>query len=268
MEQQFQYYPSSPPPAMTPQQSYAHQYKISSSRIWYAALLPLISLFIEIYAMNFLLGLMVWGFCIVMSIAACLFDRDYLNKLGIDVSPISPTFALIPPIYMFKRAALVGERPSVGSICIITMVYALAFNGFTKALTIDNGDLIDHVRGNYWVNVSGVESGSGAQQSFELIGDTLDRYTDEQLGGSELHWSVDDDGKKILVSADTNDGSMAVEFRFTFDGYVFGDIEVESLTIDGRTYTDEKAAEQLSKIVGRDNDNDDSSEEDDAEDAA
>lgn len=262
MEQQFQYYPSSPPPAMIPQQSYARQYRISSSRIWYAALVPVFSLFIEMYAMNLLLGLIVWGACIVMSIAACLFDREYLSGLGIDVSPLSPALALLPPVYMFKRAALVGDRPTAGSICIITMVYALVFNGFTEAITMDKNDMINHVKDNYWSNVSGVESGSSL--TYELIGDTLDRYSDEQLGGDTIRWSAEESGRDILVCAETDDGSLVIEFAFDFDGYVFGDIEVESLTLGGRTYEDEKAADQLSSMID-DGDNDDSSDSEGSE---
>lgn len=282
MEPQFQYYPSSPPPSspppfsppptMTSQQGFAPPYRISNSRIWYAALLPIISLFIELYASSLILGLLVWSLCIIMSITACLLDRKYLSELGVDVTPLNPVLAVIPPIYMFRRAALVGDRPSAGAVCIITIAYALMFNGFTKASGLKDKDFIDQVRYNSWISISGLERNKDAMRTSDMIGDTLDSYAKNKLGEASVEWSADKNSSDVMITAQTEDGSMKIEFYFTFDGYVCQKTEVRSVTLYGSVYKDEKAAEKLEKMLkelnGGDDSDDDADESDESDESS
>ena len=265
MQQQFSYYPSSP--ADTPVTNLVKEYSLSDGRIWYAALLPAISRFIEIYATNRTLGILVWALCVIMGIGACVADRKYVEKTlpaDVDLHGLSTGLAVFPPAYMLKRNKILGERSSAGAVCIIMLVFAICTNGFIKGLTVTDKDFKEQIKTNYWNAVPGIHT---SLPSEELIGNTLDNCADKISSGSRMKWSAERVGDYVTVTAKMDyDGDLEIVFGYTYDGYAAGDIEVKSFTLNGKTYKDSEAREQLNDLI--DSDSSDESSEDSSEGSA
>lgn len=197
----------------------------SGSRLWFAALIPLLSMLIEVYADCFALGVVVWCGCFVSWTAACLADRHYLRSLGVDISGLNPLYAILPPLYIFKRTALTRTQNTPAIVFIIMAFYAACANGFTQGALMDDERLISQVRDNLWANIQNVGRLSGADTA-GYIGETIDSAA-EQLGASgEAEWEAVRKGDVITVTVKR--GEFEIVFKEVFDGFTFTELSVVS----------------------------------------
>ncbi len=224
-----------------------HRSLLDSSRLWYAALVPLFGIYIEIYAANLTLALLVWGLALIMGPVACLLDRKHLVKRGADVSSLRPACVLLPPLYMIKRTKLTKDSPVCAIVWCVMMAYALIMNGFTSALTMDGDDIAGLIADSEW---------SYIEETKDVNCDRTIKETLEELSGGTLTWagSKTDDGLSA-VCADEN--GFGARFRLEFDGYMVGDMHLVSINMDGAVYEGESAA----KLITERFDTPDSSEE-------
>lgn len=256
--------------------NYMNRNFLDNSRIWYASVVPILGLFIEVFATSKPFGVLVWAMAVIMLIAACLLDRKYVMAQGIDLSKVPAITAILPPVYMIKRCKLTSTRQSPSIVWVIMTLFALLFNGFTVGASMTEDDMVSQVRDNYLMNVSGFSE----RTELDLIGDIL-----EEHAGGKLAWTAEYSGEKVVVSAvckskksdeseapqtkgevlkelldnssvsesaDENDDKniiFSIEFEMNFDGYSFGEIKIISITDGGKTYDGKKAAKHFTDIV-------------------
>lgn len=216
---------------------------VDNSRVWFAAFVPLLAIFIEIFANTFTLGVLVWVCAAASAIIACINDRRYLKNAGVDVSRISPFLAFIPPIYMMVRKKQTYQANSISVIFIAAFIYALLFNGFTKGLMMDEDDMISQAADNYVQNMAQVSGYDG----YNMIYSQLTGYCEELFpNATKFQWSAEKIGDEVQVTAENN--RMTAVFIIPFDGYAFGDITVTSIVVDGEEYNEDDP-DKLNEIV-------------------
>ncbi len=238
--------------------------RLSNSRVWYAAYSPLIGLFVEIYANSFALGILVWVCAIISCFIALALDKKYLNENNVNTDTLNTAYIFIPPLYMHKRAKLVGEKSFSELIFIFLFAYALLSNGFTAAALMDEDDMIYQVQENYIFNISGFEDDTNASMYNGTIGDLFEEYIGNENSDEDLcKWEAAKDDGVITVNASYDEAdkiSFSAEFSMDYDGYAYGDVVLEKITLDGKTYEGDEALEQLSKILSEELDKSSSDE--------
>jgi hypothetical protein len=225
---------------------------VDSSRLWFAVCIPLFSLFIELYASTWVLGILVWAAAIFSLYAACIADFRFLKKQGYDVSSIGRTSLIVPPLYALKRAKLLGESIVPAIFMTAFIIYALLFNGFTAAATADEETITNRVKSNYSSNITQLADTG----SYDLVGDMLDSAAD----GDEVTWTEKKGNDIIMITAECD--KFTIEFSMEFDGYAYGDITVTKLTVDGKEYTDSELTDKLKEMLISDSDSENDSESD------
>lgn len=213
---------------------------LSSSRIWYAALVPIIALYVELYASNLYLGILVWSCALISIWIACALDKKYLGENGIDTSRIGAAYIIFAPFYISKRSKLLRQKSSAAAVMTVALLYALVSNGFTDALTMEESDMIDQVKYNYSVYIDGLSG----YDSYNYIGESLVDWSG--LTEDDFEWSAVRKSGCIEVYAESQ--VICVVFSVEYDGYAFGDITVESLNIDGEEYGGGELSEKLAEI--------------------
>jgi hypothetical protein len=211
--------------------------RMDNSRIWFAAAVPVLGLFVEWYAYSFKLGVLVWVTAFIAIIAACYADRKYLAGCGYSVDRLNFTDMVFAPIYIRKRCVLSNESSVPAIVLVFTFIYALMFNGFTSGLTMSTDDMISHVRDNYVQNMSQCSSYDG----YNMIGEQL-----EGIADGDIEWSAERADGEITVTAEAE--NFTVVFTVPFDGFAYGDIEVTECVIDGKEYSGDKLKSKVSAI--------------------
>lgn len=229
------------------------------SRLWYAAIVPLLGIYIEVYANSFRLGVLVWGLAAVMSCAACLFDYSYIGKHGYKYDALKPAFALLPPVYIFKRTKLTGDSSVCGAVWCIMFVYALIFNGFTTAANLKKSEMTGAIKESKWSYISGFDDVSADKTVEETL---KELFTESGKPAPDLDWNAEKHSGYVTVTCEVKDGDGGAEFRLDFDGYCFGTYHIVSLTENGKKLASDKAVTRIKELLPKD----ESSEADDSSD--
>lgn len=200
------------------------RYKMfSNSRLWFAAFIPLLTMFIEMYANRFALGVLCWVCCVISWTTACLLDRRYLRQKGVDVSGLSPATAILPPLYIFKRVVITGDQNTAAIIFICFAFYAACANGFSQGIAMGDAKMIGQVRDNYWTNISNL-SGVEGTNTLKTIGATIDPDADRLGNKAKAKWKA----KRMegIIYVTVKCGDIEIKFEETFDGFAFTDIKM------------------------------------------
>ena len=242
-------------------QVYGRGSGLSSGRLWYAALVPLFGVYTELYASNKWLGMLVWGLALVMSPAACLLDLKYIRKNGHNYAALSPVYALIPPLYIFKRTKLTGDSSVCGAVWCIMAVYALIFNGFTTASNLKKSDFTGAIKENYWHNISELSDVTAEKTVLETLEELFSDADDSSEGDTALDWNAVKHKGYVEVTCSAGE-DFGAEFRIDFDGYAISAYHLVSITENGKTTEGDKAADRIKELFP-----DDSSGESGADDS-
>lgn len=220
------------------------QIKTENSRVWFAACVPLIAVFVEAFSANsFRLGVLVWVTAVISMYAACIADVKYLKKQEFGVKGLSPLI-IIPPLYVFRRAKLTRSSAAPCIVMVILILYASVINGFSQAAAMSDDDKLDYVRASYVQSISGLDA-SGIS--------TIDQKLTEYVGeDKEIEWTESEKSGRITVTAEC--GKFKIVLTVPFDGYAFGDITVSELTVDGKKYEGDELKDKLNEIFIGDSD--------------
>lgn len=228
------------------------QTKTENSRVWFAACVPLIAVFIEAFSANsFKLGVLVWVTAVISMYAACIADVKYLKKLGFYIKGLSPSI-IIPPLYVFRRAKLTRSSAAPGLVMVVLILYASVINGFSQAAAMSDDDKLDYVRASYVQSISGIDA-----SGLSTIDQKLTEYAGED---EEIEWTETEKSGRITVTAEC--GKFKLVLTVPFDGYAFGDITVSELTVDGKKYEGDELKDKLNEIFIGNSDSSSNKEED------
>ena len=218
--------------------------RFTTSRLWYAALVPLFGIFIEIYANSMPLGLLVWITALISAPAACLLDRRYIKKMGADTSSLKTAYTILPPLYIFKRTKLTGDSRVSGIVWCMMLVYALIMNGFTRNLTMNEISITQYISETYWSRI---------EETAEIYCDKSVNETLEELSGGSLTWSGSR-AKDCLKVECTGENGFSADFTIDYDGYIAGNRHLDKLTFEGNTLDGAAAAELIEEKFGKKDD--------------
>ena len=214
---------------------------IRSGLVWYAAVLPLLGLFLENFAMNKYHGFMIWGIVLFMRPLCCLLDRRVLREAGTDTGPAA--LALLPTVYLFKRCFALRHNNAIVIVCLISFSYGVIGNGFTLGLTLDEDRLLNAVRNQSVTSIEPLKK----ETADESISDALERTCDS------ISWEMTRSGDVRTVTASavqkTTGDKLVLTFSVTHDGFTYLDYSFESVTKNGEQLKGDDEKELLKAIL-------------------
>ncbi|WP_124098165.1 hypothetical protein [Ruminococcus sp. Marseille-P6503] len=224
--------------------------KIRSGAMWYVAILPVLALYLENYAINKWLGILVWAFALISCPVICYRDMRALEKLGLNCQNLKIISVVCPLLYMYKRCRLLKQSSIMAVFFTIFTVYAVLQNGFAVSLRVDDQTFINQVKYNYVANIDEF-SDISADKSSNIIGEQIDAFINEDK--AEYRVSADGDLRYITVSGscdyDTVSGAeLEIVFIIDYDCYAFKSLELDSVSLSGQALEGEKRQELLDVI--------------------
>lgn len=194
--------------------------KVPGGYLMYAILLPAIGLFLERYAYSAKVAMIHWALVLILMPVSCALDKRMLEKYEVDTITLGKTY-LFPPLYIFKRQALVHKETALCIACIVLCVGAIFTNGFVKGMRINN-DIMPEVVQNS--SFSQLNNFSGT--TLTTIGECLKAYSSE-----ELKWTSEkaDYGFKVTAQGKHNDKSFSMIFAVEFDGFTYHDFYITDI---------------------------------------
>ena len=224
--------------------------KIRNGAMWYVAILPALALYLESYAINKWLGIMIWAFVLISCPVICYRDMRTLEKMGLNTEGLKTVSIVCPLLYMYKRCRLLKQSSIIAVFFTIFTVYAIIQNGFAVSLRVDDQTFINQVKYNYVVNLDEFSDITG-NSSANIIGEQIDAFINE--GEAKYNVSADGDLRYITVSGscDYNGVSgteLEIVFIIDYDGYAFKSLKLDLVSVSGQILEGEKRQELLDEI--------------------
>lgn len=220
--------------------------RIRNGRVWYVAMLPLLGLLIERYAVNIYLGVLLWGIILIASPIICIYDEKELENLGLSSRQLH-SCRWFPPLYLFKRAVAARQSTApVVMLCIFSL-YALMNNGFVTALRLNDNAFVNLIKSS---NITSVEEYKDSSFS-GTIGRHIEDFAIE--GTTEWSFSKENKSRIVTVTGKCNyDGisnqKFEIRFEIAFDGYAVNNMHINSVLLDGRKLEGENRSEFLKSV--------------------
>lgn len=244
-----------PPDPLDTQQYLEKLQSIGNSLIWYVAFLPLFGLGFEMFAASRYLGYFLWGLIIAIRILVCRYDYKKLRDMGLwDISKPS-WLVLFPVIYISKRSQSLKRSYMPVGIAAACIFFAVIGNGFTESRTYNENNMYEFVStygasyinnlpedDNYsynpYLTVDGMLNSYCVQTNGTISGDMFVKYDYKKEGG-----------KHYVTASGTKDGkALTIVFLVKYDGYYYGGMDIEEITLDGTVLSDEQADALMKEI--------------------
>ncbi|MGN1132880.1 MAG: hypothetical protein ACI4RN_00320 [Oscillospiraceae bacterium] len=229
--------------------------QISNNKLWYIALLPLVALFAENFAVNKWLGIALWTGVIAASIAVTVSDEKDLRKMSMShVSLYKSRF--FPPLYIYRRQTLFQKSKAPFIVLLLSLLLALGNNGFVSAMKVDDSTFISSVQNS---SVSNIE-GFSEYTSTASIENRIKSFSQS----NSINWQYSADNNNRYVSATgycggkaSNKTKFKIVFKLDFDGYKITELSVDSCYLDGAKLSEKDQNTFLYKVFIQQNQSDD-----------
>lgn len=231
--------------------------KIRNGAAWYVCVLPALAGFLESYAINKWLGMMLWAFVLIACPVICYKDQKNLERMGIYMPPMKKTAVFFPIAYQFQRCKVLRQSNLKAVLFAAFTGFALIGNGFTVSLGMDDSAFIDRVKYNYVANLDDFSGDS----TFNIIGKQLDAFSVKD----SVKYVIETDGDWHYVTSKGtfDDAGKNTPFEITFgleyDGYAFKSFEIEAVSVGGKKIAGDERKKFLNKIFIETKAEDDSS---------
>lgn len=228
--------------------------KVRDGLVWYSAILPALALFLENYALNKYLGIMVWAVVIIIRPLCCYFDRKNLLNAGYENVGKS-WYVFLPTVYLFKRCMLLRHNTAIAVVCMICLSYGIIGNGFTVGLMMDDDTFVSAVKNEPMTSISDFKS-FALYESFETAADRA---------LSEISYSIEANGDERTVTvkgkSKTDDEPLIFVFKIVHDGYTYRSFKLFAVYKGDIKLEDSEKKEYLKKLFANSSDNSSSSAE-------
>lgn len=227
---------------------------VSSSLMWYVALLPAFAIFFEMYADSRLLGAFLWGLVIAVRIGVCIFDNKKLMRMGLWRDGKVTPLVLLPVMYIGKRLKII-HRPGfrsgfLGGLAVACVYLAATGNGFVEAMGYEDEDYCELVSSYYATYITNLPDDEDYFcDSYQTISDLIAKYCmGEGTKAPAVEYEFEERGEEKTVTASSEMQGIVYEFEFLidFDGYYYSGCELREVRADGEALTDDEL-EQLMK---------------------
>ena len=212
---------------------------IQNGLIWFVCILPVFGLFLENYAINAIVGIILWSAVVVLIPFCCVIDCKNLEAQGYDMRS-AKKFLFFPPLYIHKRNQIFHH--SFINVLIISLGLATAvfFNGFSQGLTLTANKVQAVVQNSY---VSNLENFSGT--STNIIGTQLEEYF-----GKSAEWTSEktNDGFSVVCSGTKGGETIKVYINVKHDGFCYQGVKVDKITVNNVKANKETSKKLLTEI--------------------
>lgn len=220
--------------------------KIKNGRIWYAAILPLLACYLENFAVNIILGAVLWISVIIICPLVCISDEKHLRSFGLNTFELNK-YKFIPPVYLFKRSIITRQSNTPFIIFLVFSAYAIMNNGFVQALRINDDTFIRSIQSSYVSSLSEYEE----VISYNTIRSQIENFANKD--SVDWKFSKDKDFRYVTAAGECtykgkDNQKFEVVFQIDFDGYALISTEVKSLSIEDQELMDEEYNALMYKI--------------------
>lgn len=215
--------------------------------IWYAAVLPFLSLFFHYYCTNKYHGMLLWGLTILLRIFACYWDNKRLIKLGMWKDNKITVEVFFPIMYMVKRNTWLKRSATVVVVAAACFVYAFISNGFVQNLIATDEKYCSYVSQYYSSYITNLPADDNLIYNDDETLDTLIKkhcYGKSYTGtiDKEVNYTHAKEGEVhyVIATAKLDGEELKLTFKLDYDGYVFLGMEIESVELGGKTLEGEE----------------------------
>ncbi len=200
--------------------------KVKNGYMLYALFLPVIGLFLERYAVSALVAIILWSLILILMPVVLLTDKKNLNKENVNTETLGNSF-LLPPLYIFKRQALVGGETMLCVASVTLIIGAILTNGFIKGLRINT------------TNVNEMVPNSSVTQLDNFSGNT--KYTIDECvkaySSTDVNWSTEKKvyGFEITAQGKHSSKDFTIIIKLEFDGFTYHDFRITDVKINGES---------------------------------
>lgn len=197
-----------------------------SGGVWFVTALPVIGLFLEIFAIDKYAGIVLWVSVVVMIYYGCIAD---LRSIGHEFyeSDEEKLRALLffPPAYLYKRDKLRTGEGYKGIVLAVLTAAALFANGFSQGAALNEENIIPRIE-NSWVEDLDNFSGS----SEDIVSERLESWFDEEY---RSECSRSGEVFSIVFSGTHGGKSAEITIKVVHDGFAYRSLKASGVTIDG-----------------------------------
>ncbi|MGN0601219.1 MAG: hypothetical protein ACI4I7_00765 [Oscillospiraceae bacterium] len=220
--------------------------KIRNGKVWYVAFLPLLGLFLENFAQNKWMGIILWLSILVIGPIVCISDEKDLRKFGVSSLQLYKA-RFFPPLYVYRRIIMTKQTKTPFVMLIIFMIWALLNNGFAASLKITDETFINMIQNCYTSSVTDLDE----NKVNNIIGERIDDFA--QKDTVKWSYSEDDCFKYVTVSGLCNYGSkqsqkFEITFKLNYDGYKVKEITLQSASLSNIQLNQNKLKDFLNKV--------------------
>lgn len=176
--------------------------KVSNVYIWILAIIPLVGM------------LFAFGSWVVLAINVilCGLDEAHIKKQGYDTKGLGGIFLFLIPVYLYKRAKLLGHKPTY--LVVWCLLFALSF------FTVGTGD----------ASINAVKNGTLDGYPQTTLGESLGNF----LSNAKWESLKAEDGNTYVnvtggITFDGRPADLALQYRV----YDTGRFEYQALEING-----------------------------------
>lgn len=226
----------------------------NSGGVWFVTALPVIGLFLEIFAVDKYAGAVLWISVIVMMYLGCIADfRSIRHEVYESQEDKLKMLLIFPPAYLFYRdKARTGEGYK-GLVLGVLIIAAAFSNGFTDGLALDEENMIPKIE-NAWVS----ELDNVNISSDYYIGERLDIWFDN---GFISDCTRSGDVFTIVFTGTHEEKDADVVIEVVHDGFAYQSIKAKGVVIDGKELEGDERIDALTDIFIDDTEESDDTEE-------
>ena len=212
--------------------------------IWFVALAPMFSLFLESIAGDKIAAVVLWVFTFVLCVLICKRDYNkYVKPIAFNNFNIEKT-VYIPLLYLIKRKKVFPTNKLYVVVCIISLLVAATQNGFVQALLYNDTTYINTIKQSACYRIDDVANDKN------VLDITIEDAIKDFSRTNDINWSCEkiSSGEfEITADFDAYYNSrlckLSLSFQLLYDGFSYGGLSVKTIEIDNRVLSEaDKAA--------------------------
>ena len=228
---------------------FANSSPVDNGAVWFVATAPFFSLFLESISSNKVAAVILWIFTYLLSVAVCVYDKKRVLSRLYDTKSLGKSH-YIPLAYLFKRKNTTRMNGLYTVVGVISVLFALTYNGFTRFVLTNEQQFIATVKDTAVSELADFEK-------YDTITDeTVEKALQNYLGDSVI-WKCEKGKKTSIVTASSQINyngelsSFKISFAVSYDGFKYEGIEIKELTINGKHLSNEKYSILLMQIFSK-----------------
>lgn len=209
--------------------------------LWFVALIPLVGIILESFAVDKYSGAVLWLTVIVLLFFGCWADLKHADDLDEMTRENLSKVVIIPPLYLYRRDKLRGVGTTKSIVLVILIAAAIFSNGFVQGLTVNEKSIQERLE-NTPVSVLGYNTSDDEK----TIGHMMESWFDKSAYECECTHSGDI--YELVYSGKHEGKSAEVTVNVEHDGFVFKKIKAEGVKLDGVELEDDELKDTKKKI--------------------